>query len=61
MNLIRCDHCKTELHEHRRCYLSLERSGLDILTHGDDPGPWHFCSWVCVAQFSNKRYENRES
>lgn len=51
-NLIRCDWCDKELHEYHDTYFTLERGGIDMLSHSDPPGPWHFDAWVCLERFA---------
>lgn len=58
MNLIRCDHCKGELRE-TSPYLTLERSGIDILEFGEHPGPWHFDAWQCLMRFAETKDRTR--
>lgn len=57
--LIRCDQCKIEMHDESDCYLMMERDGLDFLSHGEHPGPWHFCSWQCVSKFAEIKDRTR--
>jgi hypothetical protein len=36
-------------------WLRLERHGYQIRTFADPQGPWDFCSWKCVSEWTTDR------
>jgi hypothetical protein len=51
--LIRCDNCKKEgSAESLVGWFKLERFGLNVMSHGDLPGPWHFDSEKCLHEWA---------
>lgn len=53
---VKCDKCGKVAETNGLVrWLHLERTGIDVTGYGDDPGPWDFCSWLCVAEYAVKR------
>ena len=53
MELVRCDNCKREGYEQEVVdWLHVSRFGIDARGHGDEPGPWHFCTKRCLGEWA---------
>ena len=62
-SLVRCDECGGEAeftdNEGRGLgWLTVERE-RSIMSLGDDPGPWHFCWWGCMAEYARGLSESK--
>lgn len=52
MNLTRCDNCGRDDTEPLVGWLRME--SMSDITRMGDPGPIHFCSWLCVSEAAVK-------
>lgn len=62
MTLDRCDNCGKELPTGYGAmadgFTIERRPGIQVTALSDlGPGPWHACSWLCVAVYASSRVD----
>ncbi len=57
MEMLRCDNCG---HVEPRGSVGAHRVRLrvDVISHSDDRGVWHACSWGCLAEYARRRHQD---
>jgi hypothetical protein len=63
--VLRCNGCGAASDDKSSPWFSLERTGLSygqvVQAISDDPGPWHFCTVYCMADWARGRAGTRPS